>query len=730
MIPRRVIVLACALSAAAVPARAGEGEGEERGAARATIATQAPPVDGKLDDAAWQKAPPLVLGEATGAGKARLATTARVLLDGRSLYVGFDCAEPDTASLRKEAADRDGKVWEDDCVEVFVMPDPDLGYKHIAVNARGTVMDQSCAGGKQDLSWNGGVKAAVAVEDGKRWTVTLSVPLKDLEAYVGENVSWRINLTRTRPARGGMALQEYSWAILPTSNFHQPAAFGQLDGVTVPELADGVTRKRDKPVAFPAPVRAEDGARSGDVIAYRKLDFDRDEGGFEPGENCKLELDDDAVSGKALRIRRTSAGGAFGAALPVKIRGSAGLKIAYLCKAAGVPRAGLNVYDQIAADNTTATGYRWLSKDRWSPVLYYVDAFRYNAQAESRVRAQTFFQNIRFHGEEEGAANTWMLVDNFVVYRGDDRTPPSRVEGLEAKPGAEGVRLSWTAASDNAAVMLYAVSRADGPGAPFRKIAESFTGSYLDRVPAPGEYRYRVLACDFEENLGDWSETATAKADAGNPPPAVRPVEVAEREAYRDHVLEIARKGAGKVNRNMVVCYGDSLTAATVYPHEIEGALGTKRVAAYGYPSMQTSFGRDNARANLERDNPFLVLVLFGTNNGKDAKSVEQAMADLAAIAETAAERGIVPIFGTIPPRGFGDPESKPEAGYNAALIRKCADLKVPCGHLFEEYQSLPNRKELIADDGVHNTAAGMTASARAWRRAVEEVQFILRDKP
>ena len=81
------------------------------------------------------------------------------------------------------------------------------------------------------------------------------------------------------------------------------------------------------------------------------------------------------------------------------------------------------------------------------------------------------------------------------------------------------------------------------------------------------------------------------------------------------------------------------------------------------------------------------------------------------------AERGIVPIFGTIPPRGFGDPESKPEAGYNAALIRKCADLKVPCGHLFEEYQSLPNRKELIADDGVHNTAAGMTASARAWRR-------------
>jgi hypothetical protein len=195
-----MIVLACALSAAAVPARAGEAE--ERGAARATIVSQAPPVDGKLDDAAWQKAPPLVLGEATGGGKARLPTTARVLLDGRFLYAGFDCAEPDTASLRKETTDRDGRVWEDDCVEVFVMPDPDLGYKHIAVNARGTVMDQSCAGGKQDLSWNGGVKAAVAVEDGQRWTVTLSVPLKDLEAYVGENVSWRINLTRTRPARG------------------------------------------------------------------------------------------------------------------------------------------------------------------------------------------------------------------------------------------------------------------------------------------------------------------------------------------------------------------------------------------------------------------------------------------------------------------------------------------------------------------------------------------------
>jgi hypothetical protein len=176
-----------------------------------------------------------------------LATTARVLFDDRFLYVGFDCSEPDTASLKKEVAERDGKVWDDDCVEVFVLADPDLGYRHIVVNAAGTVMDENCTGGKHDASWNGDVKAAVAVEEGKRWTATLSVPLKDLGAYVGENLSWRMNLTRMRPARRGAGVQESSWAILPTMSFHQPAAFGQLDGVSIPEREGGVARRRDKP---------------------------------------------------------------------------------------------------------------------------------------------------------------------------------------------------------------------------------------------------------------------------------------------------------------------------------------------------------------------------------------------------------------------------------------------------------------------------------------------------
>jgi len=135
-------------------------------------------------------------------------------------------------------------------VENIVSAEPDKGYLHIAINSANTVFDQACAGdGNNDPAWNSKIESKVTIEENKCWRVTLAILLKDLDAYVGENLTWTFNLTRSRPARDESPLEESSWAVLPTSRFHQPDAFARLNGVKVVERADGVTRKRDKPAA-------------------------------------------------------------------------------------------------------------------------------------------------------------------------------------------------------------------------------------------------------------------------------------------------------------------------------------------------------------------------------------------------------------------------------------------------------------------------------------------------
>jgi hypothetical protein len=82
------------------------------------------------------------------------------------------------------------------------------------------------------------------------------------------------------------------------------------------------------------------------------------------------------------------------------------------------------------------------------------------------------------------------------------------------------------------------------------------------------------------------------------------------------------------------------------------------------------------------------------------------------------------------PPRGFKDPESKPEAVYNARVIELARGLKVPVGYVFEEIQAAGDRHKYISRDGVHWTQPGKELAGRAWARALDQVRFVLRDRP
>jgi len=461
-----------------------------------------------------------------------------------------------------------------------------------------------------------------------------------------------------------------------------------------------------------------------DVTVYHRMTFDQSIEGWKADNGARASLTRDAAHSQALRVDCER--GWAGCELPIDIVGSRGLKVALLMKGENIESAGINAYDSQARDNTTAYGYRYFKPLGWTPVLYYLDQFRYNSQASGTVSADTHYTSVRFYAPERIEPGTSFTLENFVLYRGDDRQAPEKVTGLKAQASERGVQLSWNPAVDNVAAQRYVIARAPKER-PFQKVAESGATSWLDTAAEPGRHRYHVFAVDFEENAGPWSDVITVESRAAmRPQPLTR--EEQDRLNYADHVWQVHRRGAGKVRRNHVTLFGDSLTGATVYPHGARAAFGTLTVSAFGYASMTTSFARNKVAEILQRENPEFLCILYGTNNNKDDKHLPAAMEDLRAVVQACEANGTVATLGTIPPRGW-IPESAPEARFNQHLTALCRKLQIPTGYIFEDFQAAGERRRYLGGDGVHWTGEGMAIAGRAWGKAMEQVRFVLRDQ-
>jgi len=697
---------------------AGAPKAPGRGEAVAVNVEKGPACDGTMADPAWQQCPPWPMGACTSRDPQKYKTFARVLFDGRFIYVGVYCQEPDTDGLAIGGSKHDDPTWNGDSVEVFLRPDPQQPYYQFVANPRGVLYD---ARDKQP-SWNSAAEVKAAIDKGKAWTVTFKIPLKELPTWVGEDQAWTMNVYRTRPARGGDPTLQYSWSVMNGEDYHAPLEFGMVTGIDIPRREDGVTRVREGGAPRPAVVNR--GTEVGGVTVYRKMTFNKDTGDWKGDNRARATLTNDAVAGNALHV--VCGGGWSGAELPIRIVGSRGLKLAVLMRGRKLESVGVNIHDSISGDNTTSYGYRYLDEGRFTPILYYLDRCRYNSETTGYVSPNTAYDALRFYCPQQFQPGMEFTIDNLVIYRGTDKQAPEKVTGLKAQATSAGVKLSWQAAEDNVAPQMYVISRAEG-GGPFEKIAESNTTSHLDRTAGRGDYRYRVLAVDFEENLGPWSDAVSVRSiSTGKEPQLAR--EQKDRPVYDEHVRRIHAKGAGKVRKGHATLFGDSLTGATVYPQCAQSAFGTLTVNAFGYASMRTDFGRNKVGEILDRDNPEFMFILYGTNNNKAAERIPAAMDDLAAIVKACEANGTVPILGTIPPRGW-TPESAPEANFNRHVVELCRKLEVPCGYIFEDFQAAGDRRRHLSGDGVHWTGSGMAIAGRAWGKTLDQIRFTLRDR-
>lgn len=183
-------------------------------------ASEAPTIDGKLDDSVWRSAAKAKI-EYTLLGKeATQPTIVMLTYDTNNLYVAFQCFEPKLNVVRTKAKERDGLVFQDDSVEIFIGLNS-KDYFHFVVNAEGICYDAK----GYDASWNADWSAAAGRES-NGWIVEVSVPFSSLGKTPVSGESWRANFCRNRVLVYS-EVETTCWS--PTyGSLHTPKRFGEI----------------------------------------------------------------------------------------------------------------------------------------------------------------------------------------------------------------------------------------------------------------------------------------------------------------------------------------------------------------------------------------------------------------------------------------------------------------------------------------------------------------------
>lgn len=186
-------------------------------------------MDGKLDDAIWRQAALFTdfqprSGE-PAKGKARML----VAQDSKALYIAVECYE-DAETLTKLVADcteRDGAVWKDDSIELFLGPQGAGNYYQIMVNSKGVVMDGFHeTPGKADVTWN--PQFPLAVNVGKEsWVVEMTLPWGIFDRSKTITDTWAFQCQHQRVAGDSERLMFVAFQ----GSSHQSDKFGRLLGV-------------------------------------------------------------------------------------------------------------------------------------------------------------------------------------------------------------------------------------------------------------------------------------------------------------------------------------------------------------------------------------------------------------------------------------------------------------------------------------------------------------------
>ena len=135
----------------------------------------------------WNQALPFHLAGMTGK-PAEVKTVVKVLYDAQNFYFRFECAEPHTAKMIAENHKKDGRVWDDSDVEIFISPDGNRNrYYQILVNAKGALADLKWVN-VPDFKWESNAKVFSQIIPGKGWNVEVILPRSSMDKSSPEGI--------------------------------------------------------------------------------------------------------------------------------------------------------------------------------------------------------------------------------------------------------------------------------------------------------------------------------------------------------------------------------------------------------------------------------------------------------------------------------------------------------------------------------------------------------------
>ena len=216
-------------------------------------------VDGKLDEAVWQKATVVEMNNITFPEEnqpSAVFTKALLFEDGDTFYLGFVANDPDPEKIRAFLRDRDSNnIWNDDLIGVKLdtYGDHKQAYQ-FWVNPMGVQVDsiENVVTNQESNAWDAIWDAAGQVTD-EGYVVEMALPLRILNFNEREGLQdWAIELVRFYPRE---TRQRLSNMIIDPSNACKVCQMGPLKGfanakqgqnlAVVPSVTVGAGRTRD-----------------------------------------------------------------------------------------------------------------------------------------------------------------------------------------------------------------------------------------------------------------------------------------------------------------------------------------------------------------------------------------------------------------------------------------------------------------------------------------------------
>ena len=210
---------------------------KEASAATNTLAigltTRPPKIDGNFGPGEWDAAA-AVTGFSVNSTELLEPRQTQVYAtyDNDKFYVAFTSPVRQGTSLTANVKSRDGRLYRDDAIELFLAPDPGnrdatTAYYHFVGNSAGIQLDGKGMDNTWDCSWQYACNVGRTVDAhgtwSTVWTAELAIPFASLARTTpADGETWGVNF-----CRDWQSPQAYtSWA--PTLSFHDQSRLGTL----------------------------------------------------------------------------------------------------------------------------------------------------------------------------------------------------------------------------------------------------------------------------------------------------------------------------------------------------------------------------------------------------------------------------------------------------------------------------------------------------------------------